>query len=51
MTHPNGYPDLQLWVGFYDGYQNIPWDQWDAAVREFENAAGGVRKGEGKLGG
>jgi hypothetical protein len=30
--HVNGYPDLQAWVRRCNGYPNIPWDQWDAAI-------------------
>jgi len=29
-------PDLQQWVAKYGGYQNIPWEQWDAATRRYQ---------------
>jgi hypothetical protein len=32
VFHANGYPDLQAWVRRFNGYPNIPWDLWDAAV-------------------
>jgi hypothetical protein len=32
----NQPPDLQEWVARYGGYQNIPWDLWDAAVVEYQ---------------
>jgi hypothetical protein len=28
-------PDLQEWVTYYGGYQNIPWRQWDEALANF----------------
>jgi hypothetical protein len=29
-------PDLQEWVAKYGGYENIPWDLWDAANEEYQ---------------
>jgi hypothetical protein len=34
MFHANGYPNLQAWVRRFNGYLNIPWDLWDAAVKK-----------------
>jgi hypothetical protein len=32
----NQPPDLQEWVVKYNGYWNIPWDQWDRANAEYQ---------------
>lgn len=32
------YPDLQIWVARYGGYDQIPWQQWDAAVLAWRRA-------------
>jgi hypothetical protein len=32
----NKPPDLQEWVARYGGYQQIPWDEWDQAVADYQ---------------
>jgi hypothetical protein len=31
-------PDLQEWVARHGGYNRIPWDQWDKAMAEYQQA-------------
>ena len=35
MSYPKP-PDLQEWVLRYGGYWNIPWDEWDVQVAQWE---------------
>lgn len=35
-SDPPKPPDLQDWIARFGGHRNIPWDQWDTAVEEYQ---------------